>query len=188
MAHRRKSRTFLTALGCTVVLLAADPAEMPQPRYAEGNELIRPEGYRDWKFVGANIGMGYTEGQATPENAPFHNIYIQKEAFRQYVERGTFPDKTMLVMEVVSSGTNASINRRGRFQDRLVGVEVAVKDETRFPEKWAYFNLIAGRDKPPLARAKAFPKDSCWKCHNEHGAVDNVFVQFYPVLREARGR
>ena len=30
------------------------------------------------------------------------------------------------------------------------------------------------------------PKDSCWTCHNEHAAVDNAFLQFYPALREAR--
>ena len=64
-------------------------------------------------------------------------------------------------------------------------MEVALKDEKRFPEKWAYFNFT-GRGGALLAQAKAFPKESCWKCHNEHAAVDNVFLQFYPVLREAR--
>ena len=37
----------------------------------------------------------------------------------------------------------------------------------------------------PATTAKPFAKDRCWKCHNEHAAVDNVFVQFYPVLRDA---
>ena len=91
----------------------------------------------------------------------------------------------MLVMEVVASGTNASINRRGHFQDRLTGLEVALKDENRFPEKWAYFNFT-GEGGMLLPKARPFPKQTCWNCHHEHGAVDNVFVQFYPVLREAR--
>ena len=91
----------------------------------------------------------------------------------------------MLVMEVIRPGTNASINKRGMFQDQFVGVEVALKDESRFPEKWAYFNFIGAGGKA-LSKAKPFAKDRCWTCHNEHGAVDNVFVQFYPVLREAR--
>ena len=31
----------------------------------------------------------------------------------------------------------------------------------------------------------AHPAASCFKCHSEHAAVDNVFLQFYPVLRDA---
>jgi hypothetical protein len=165
------------------VLLTGEPK--PAPKY-RGDQLIRPEGYRSWMFVGANYGMGYTEGGEKKESpATFHNIYIQREAFEAFQATGKFPDKTVLVMEVLRPGTNTSINKRGMFQDQFVGVEVALKDEGRYPEKWAYFNFIGAGGKA-LAEAKPFAKDRCWSCHNEHGAVDNVFVQFYPVLREAR--
>jgi hypothetical protein len=164
----------------------ASESSMPLPRYTQDNQLLRPQGYRDWMFAGANLGMGYVDG-APAKNPAFHNIYIQREAYRQYAATGAFPDKTMLVMEVVKPGTNASINKNGHFQDQLMGVEVALKDETRFPEKWAYFNFIK-QGGGQLEQSKAFPKDACWKCHNEHGAADNVFVQFYPVLRDARGK
>src|SRR5207249_1007671 len=86
-----------------------------------------------------------------------------------------------------SAGGNASINKRGQFEDRFIGIEAAVKDEKRFPEKWAYFDFI-GASGQALARAKPFPKEACWQCHNQHGAADNVFVQFYPVLRVATER
>ncbi|MBK5290177.1 MAG: cytochrome P460 family protein [Acidobacteriia bacterium] len=176
---------------CATIFLGPGPLgseTMSTPRYQEG-QLLRPEGYREWMFVGANYGMGYTEPDGTKAAKPatFHNIYIQREAFRQYKETGKFPDKTMLVMEVVRPGTNASINRQGMFQDNAIGIEVALKDEARFPEKWAYFNFIGAGGKI-LSEAKPFPKDACWKCHNEHAAVDNVFLQFYPVLREARAK
>lgn len=155
---------------------------MIHPRYT-GNELLRPEGYRRWMFVGANFGMGYTEGQPTDKPGTFHNIFIQPEAFDHYSKTGKFPDKTMLIMEVFKPGTNASINKKGMFQDEFVGIEVALKDESKFPEKWAYFEFI--RDGKQVGQAKSAPKDRCWKCHNEHGAADNVFVQFYPALRNA---
>ena len=164
-------------------MLSSQP-KMFQPRYADGNQLVRPKGYREWMFVGSNLNMGYTEG-GEPKESRFHNIYVQREAYRQYAATGKFPDKTVLVMEVIAAGTNASINKKGQFEDKSIGIEVALKDESRFPEKWAYFNFI-GSGGAPLPQAKAFPKDSCWKCHNQHGAADNVFVQFYPVLREAR--
>lgn len=179
------SRFLALFLVASTALISEE--KMAGPKYAGDNELIRPEGYREWIFVGSNLGMGYTEGPA-PKSPTFHNIYIQREAYKQYGATGTFPDKTMLVMEVVKPGTNASINKQGQFGDQFIGIEVALKDEKKFPEKWAYFNFIRSGGGPALDKAKAFQKDACWKCHNEHGAVDNVFVQFYPVLRAARPR
>jgi hypothetical protein len=163
--------------------------EMAQPRYTAGGELIRPEGYREWIFVGSSIGMGYTEpdaaAAATEKPKFFHNIYIQPEAYRAYAATGRFPDKTMLVMEKVRPATSESINRQGMFGKDFAGIEVALKDERRFPEKWAYFMFIDAKGND-LPEAKAFTKDRCWSCHKENGAVDNVFVQFYPVLRTIR--
>ncbi|MEX2264502.1 MAG: cytochrome P460 family protein [Bryobacteraceae bacterium] len=156
---------------------------MPGPRYTAQNELVRPEGYREWMFVGSSLGMGYAEGQAPSGNATFHNIYLQREAYSHFAKTGKFPDKTILVMEVLAPGKDVSINKRGQFSDRFIGIEVALKDETRYAEKWAYFDFIGRGGKGPLASAKPFAKDRCWSCHNEHGKVDNVFVQFYPVLR-----
>jgi Cytochrome P460 len=174
----------LVPLVCTLALQLGAQQKMTEPRYASDGQMLRPEGYREWIFVGSSLGMGYTEGQA-PRNPTFHNIYIQPQAFKQYAATGTFPDKTMLVMEVLTPGTNASINKNGQFADRFIGIEAAVKDEKHFPEKWAYFNFI-GENRAPLEKAKAFPKENCWSCHNQHAAVDNVFLQFYPVLRDAR--
>ena len=55
----------------------------------------------------------------------------------------------------------------------------------RFPGGWAYFDF--GRD---AATARALPASRCQACHAEHAAKDNVFVQFYPTLRDLapRGR
>ena len=160
---------------------AAPPDHMAQPRYTKGDQLLRPEGYREWMFVATNLGMSYSDEQTkTPS---FHNIYIQPEAYRYYKQNGRFPDKTILVMERYSAGSIASINRQGQFQDRFLGVEVALKDEQHFREKWAYFDFTGSGD-TPRTQAKPFPKEACWSCHNQHGAVDNVFVQFYPILRK----
>jgi cytochrome P460 len=175
------SRTFVVFVGLAAALAGAD---MPKPRYAADGALVRPEGYREWMFVGSNLNMGYVEG-APPAEDRFHNIFIQREAYQQFARTGTFPDKTMLVMEVFRAGGNASINKRGKFEDEFLGIEVALKDESKLAEKWGYFNFIGG-DGKPLAQSKPFAKDKCWSCHNQHGQVDNVFAQFYPVLRAAR--
>ena len=52
-------------------------------------------------------------------------------------------------------------------------------------EGWAYisFRDPAGDLKPAAA---AFPKETCFNCHAEHAATDNVFTQFYPILQRSR--
>lgn len=89
----------------------------------------------------------------------------------------------MLVMERMTAGSRASINQRGHFEDKSKGIEVALKDSSKFEESWAYFDFIR-QDGSAAPSAKAFAKDRCWACHNEHAATDNVFTQFYPVLRQ----
>lgn len=156
---------------------------METPKYNEQGELIRPENYRTWVFVGASLGLSYTE---TPrrDDGPgmFHNVYIQREAFDRYMETGEFPEKTILAMENFSAGSKVSINQKGYFEDKLVGFEVALKDHEQFEEGWAYFNFTQ-RGGDLKATAKAFPKGVCYSCHDQHAANDNVFTQFYPMLQ-----
>ncbi len=54
-----------------------------------------------------------------------------------------------------------------------------VKDESRFPEKWAYFGFDATQ---PSSSAIKPAKNECWNCHDQNAAVEHSFVQFYPEL------
>ena len=173
----------LVSIVSAVGLLASAPLRS-DPQFTADNQLLRPDGYREWVFLGSGLGMSYSE-KAYDEAPDFTNVFIKPEAYREFIRSGKFPDGTVMVLEIRKAGSLESINKRGRFQDRLVGIEASVKVAKRFPEKWAYFSFI-GNDGKALAQAKPLPKDACWKCHNQHGAVDNVFVQFYPVLRAAR--
>jgi Cytochrome P460 len=182
------NRIVMLALAAAAFAGAAGPALMP--RFDDSGRMLRPEGYRRWVFMGANYGMGYSEGETLAtqkaKDATFHNIYVQPKAFDHFAKTGEYPEGAMLVMEVVKPGTHASINKQGVFQDKVMGIEVGVKDSKRFgKEKWAYFKFFKG-DGEPLNEAKAYPKEACWNCHNEHGAADNTFSQFYPAAREAR--
>lgn len=152
------------------------------PSYTGDNELIRPEGYHEWVFIGATLGMSYEPNEARRKDPKFHNLYINPASYHEYKKTGRFPERTIFVMEVLTAGSHSSINKQGNFQDKVLGIEVALKDSSRFKESWAYFNFI--RDDGSAADSvKAFPKERCWACHNEHAETDNVFTQFYPVLR-----
>jgi hypothetical protein len=86
--------------------------------------------------------------------------------------------KTVLVLEVRSAQSKGSINQRGNYQtDNMMGLEVHVKDEARFPGKWAFF----GFDDSKLGNMVP-TSAQCYSCHADHAAVDTTFVQFYPTL------
>ena len=175
-----------TALLCLLAwagLRASPDSAGAEPRFTAQNELVRPEGYREWVFVGATLGMSYSE--KAPKEQRFHNLYLHPRAYREYKQTGRFPERTILVMEVLTPGAQASINRQGHFEDRSLGIEAAVKDSSRFPEGWAYFGFIRP-GQPDAPTARAFPKEACWDCHRQHGETDNVFTQFYPVLRRGK--
>jgi hypothetical protein len=83
----------------------------------------------------------------------------------------------MLVLEVRGAIGKGSINQKGNFQGDIMGVEVHVKDEARFPGKWAFFGFGDAKT------AKMIPTTAdCYTCHASHAAVDTTFVQFYPTL------
>lgn len=153
---------------------------MPVPQYDAGGALIRPKGFEDWMFVGANIGMSYSK-EDSKGPGEFHSVYMQREAYAEYVKTGKFPEKTMFVLAVYDPQQKVSINKNGYFEGELGGMAVSVKDHERFPEGWAYYSF----DSAALgAKAKASPKPMCYECHDQHADDDHVFVQFHTVLRK----
>ena len=156
---------------------AADAASIGQPRYNSSGQLVRPEGYRRWVFLSSGYGMSYS--QTSSDHLMFTNVFVTPSSYDYFVQHGTWPDKTMFVLEVFSSESKGSINVHGNYQAQLMGLDVEVKDETRFPDKWAYF----GFDNAQASSAADTPgQNACWKCHEDHAYVEHSFVQFYPEL------
>src|SRR5205814_9306403 len=108
----------------------------------------------------------------------FTNVFVPQWAYREFLNAGKWPDHTTFVVEERNEQSKGSINKHGHFQTDAMGIGVEVKDESRFPDKWAYFNFDEG-DKS----AAANPKQACWQCHEDHAAVEHSFVQFYPTLK-----
>jgi hypothetical protein len=174
------SRALLAAVVilCSIVIGNSTGAAgdgMLQPQYS-GNKLIRPEDYREWVYLSSGLGMNYNPTVGAPER--FTNVFVPQWAYRQFTSTGKWPDKTMFALEDRAAESKGSINKTGHFQTNLLGFAVEVKDETRFPEKWAYFGFSEN-----AKTTEAKPKQQCWQCHNDHGAVEHTFVQFYPTLK-----
>jgi Cytochrome P460 len=177
---RLACRVSLAAfLGVSIVPASSESAQgQPSvPTYTEDGKLVFPANYREWIYLTSGLDMSYsTNGMAG--HSMFDNVFVNPEAYEVFTETGRWPDKTMLVLETRVAATNASINKRGHFQTgELMGREVHVKDEARFPGSWAFFGFD---DKDT---AKMVPHEAaCYSCHEKHGAVDTTFVQFYPTL------
>jgi hypothetical protein len=162
---------------------APAPPVMPLPQYDSAGALLQPKNFEHWTFVGSNMGMSYdTSDQKGP--GEFHNIYTQSEAFDAYKATGKFPDKTMFLLVVYEPAQKVSINKAGYFEGTFTGLAVSVKDAQRFKDGWAYFSFGEGGNLSESA--KTLPSSVCFACHDEHADDDHVFVQFHPVLRQAR--
>ncbi len=150
------------------------------PQYTADGRLRMPANYREWVFLSSGLGMTY--GPMAAEGEPrFDNVFVSPSAYRRFLATGRWPDRTVMVLEVRGSQSNGSINRNGHFQTGIVGIEVHLKDEKRFPKQWAFFGFDEG-----AAPAKVVPPTAnCYSCHEQHGAVDTTFVQFYPTLLKA---
>ena len=150
------------------------------PAYAKNGDMLPPTNYREWIYLTSGIDMSYTPKAAEMAGmSMFDNVFVNPEAYRRFLDTGTWPDKTVMILEGREARNKGSINQRGHYQ--AVGVmdlEVHVKDEARFPGKWAFFAFDA-----PDKNGTLIPQGApCYKCHAEHGAVDTTFVQFYPTL------
>ena len=160
------------------VLTAADQAPADGPSYTSDGRLIRPANYREWIFLSSGLGMTYGPLGSGAEPR-FDNVFVNPSAYRYFLDTGRWPDKTVLVLEVRSAQSEGSINRGGHFQTDVVGIETHVKDEKRFPRRWAFFGFQEGA---ATSEARATDNSSCHTCHEANGAVDTTFVQFYPTL------
>ena len=60
-----------------------------------------------------------------------------------------------------------------------MGVEFHVRDAARFKGGWGFFATSGGTKPAALLPATA----ACYACHQDHGAVDTTFTQFYPTAK-----
>ena len=175
-----------------IVLGAAQ--QTTAPAFEGKNTLLRPINYREWVFVGSSRGLSYAPNPPAQNQASaggmgemYHNVYIKPEAYREFAKTGKFPEGTVLAMELASADTKREPGLQGSYEKEFIGLEVSVKDSSRFEGGWAYFNFSNGVGSPYKAKAEPFPASAgCVSCHKQNAETDNVFTQFYPVLRAAK--
>jgi hypothetical protein len=154
------------------------------PQFDSNGKLVRPVDFRRWVYLSSGFGMSYS--QQPNGMQMFTNVFVNPSSYDYYVANGKWPDKTIFVLEEYGSTSQGSINKHGSYQTEFMGLDVEVKDQARFPDKWAYFNF---QGEAKTAEAIAPARNDCWKCHDQNAAVEHSFVQFYPeLLKIARAK
>jgi hypothetical protein len=174
----------LALLSISVWLLAQDKPtavnNSTMPVYTADGRLVFPANYREWIYLTSGMDMDYNPDPSMAGHSMFDNVFVNPEAYKAFVATGTWPDKTMLVLEGRMAASKGSINKAGHYQGASVMAQsIHIKDKSRFPGGWAFFGFDEGKP------AKQIPtKAECYSCHEQHAAVDTTFVQFYPTLLE----
>jgi hypothetical protein len=177
-------RMFAAALaiavagGLTAVAVSRAETAPPAVSYTPDGKLISPKDYRAWVYLSSGMDMSYSDAPGAADHHMFDNVFVNREAYSAYQKTGKWPEKTIFVLEARAGEQRGSINKKGLYQGAVMGGEAHVKDSARFKSGWAFFPLNGD------APGAALPQTSqCNTCHEQHGAVDTTFVQFYPTLQ-----
>jgi hypothetical protein len=167
-----------------VVRASAGDAQSAAFTYDKDGHFVVPQNYREWVFLSSGIDMVYgPKGAMNMGHSMFDNVFVNRDAYRDFLETGRWPDKTAFVLEIRGAETNVSINHGGHSQGaEVMGTEVHVRDTSRFQKSggWAFFDV------DDAGKGKLIPETAdCYSCHQAHGAVDTTFTQFYPTMLKA---
>jgi len=160
-----------------VALLMSVPGAVLAQDYIGSDGMAVPADYRQWVFLTSSLDLNYNTA-AAPNHHMLDNVFVDPASYQAFLKTGTWPDKAILIKENRMAESAGTLSKSGQFQVGVMNLEIHVKDEARFPGKWAFFVSEDGK-----APGKLRPQSAnCYSCHQDHGAVDTTFVQFYPTL------
>ena len=89
------------------------PTHRPTPQTAI---CCRPPNYREWIYLTTGIDMSYSPNAMQMDHSMFDNVFVNPAAYRSFLATGTWPDKTVMVLEVRGAknkgrSTSAAISR-----------------------------------------------------------------------------
>jgi hypothetical protein len=119
--------TAKTALLLAIVLVPLtdflqNPTESSSKlEYTADAQLKLPEHYREWVYLTSGFDMSYNPAAMQMDHHMFDNVFVNPEAYKAFVKTGTWPDKTMLVLEGRRAAGKGSINQKGNYQSEVMG-------------------------------------------------------------------
>jgi hypothetical protein len=134
------------------------------PNYTADHKLKLPENYREWTFLTSGLDMSYTPDATMTGHSMFDNVFVNPSSYKAFLKTGTWPDKTIFVLEFRGAEGPSSINKRGHSQSAdVMGMEIHVKDST-LDGGWGFFEPDTKTTASLIKRPAA-----CYQCHESHG-------------------
>ena len=163
-------------------LLLISGAGLAQPQYPGSDKMAVPGDYRDWVFLTSSLDLNYSTASEPSTMHMLDNVFVNPDAYKAFLKTGAWPDQTVMIKENRIAESAGTLSKSGRFQTGVMNLEIHVKDKSRFADRfsggWAFFVSSDGK-----ADGRLMPQSAnCYSCHQDHGAVDTTFVQFYPTL------
>ena len=102
--------TIAAALLCSST--PGEPRDAPGAplKYTSDGQLNRPEHYREWVFLTSGFDMSYAAGTQVDHHM-FDNVFVNPDAYRVFMASGSWPDQTVLVIEIRGAEDRGSIKR-----------------------------------------------------------------------------
>lgn len=177
---------LLAIVSTSLFVAAAEPIDSAVLFDDNGN-LIRPDNWREWVFIGAaltpndqNFGHAYL-----PE---FKYVYLDPQSFKVWKQTGEFREGAVVVKELLAIGSREGESGKGFFPGEFLGLEVAVKDGHRFESHLGGWGFFSFGELPYVESAAAIRGSGdldCSGCHY-NAPQDMIFTQFYPNLQAAK--
>ena len=140
-----------------------------------------------WSEVSVTSCRPAPPAKTADQKPAFQNVFVSPDAYKAFAQTGHYPDKTVFVLEVRAGVPRQSkfLSPGGLYQGDIVAMRMEMRDDGRYPSKWAWFNFTqpGGKGTPWVPTTpQPEPAANCLQCHVLHGAVDDSFTQFYPTL------
>src|ERR1700735_4956863 len=89
-------RVFLIVPFICAALVAQSGSPL---QYSKEGKLLLPADYREWVFLSSGLGMSYAQNPQPNANPLFDNVFVNPASHKTFLKTGTWPDKTVLVLE-----------------------------------------------------------------------------------------
>src|SRR5215470_19805675 len=115
MMKLTKTHFFLALTLFAAALLVAQDYSKPAggAEYNGSGQMKLPAQYREWVYLTTGFNMSYNPQLAAMDHSMFDNVFVNPEAYKKFLETGTWPDKTVMLLEARMAEGKGSINQKG---------------------------------------------------------------------------
>lgn len=136
--------------------------------FSSSDELLLPANYRNWVALSPS-----TPGLPSHQHKHMAGkLYVEPSSYENFQKTGVWPNRTVIVLELKTG------KRVPKGACDVMGLEAAVKDDSRFPDPWSYYGIVYDRLKQ--ASAAKLAASDCTDCDQ---SLDVMLAMAYPTLR-----